>query len=151
LFSQTRDGRISSTDPDLFADDGLERLCDCIGGAMKKATNPLALDLRAGGFEVFPIAKLFKLGAHKLRVLWQLAACGTPALGANLFHCPHCQHRHWAPRSNVIPRQRLNGTSLLWGDDRAIYATFVSGPDDTLRLSWDHQAATRREFSSTDQ
>ena len=32
LFSQTRDGRISSTDPDLFADDGLERLCDCIGG-----------------------------------------------------------------------------------------------------------------------
>jgi len=32
-------------------------------------------------------------------VLWQLAACGTPALGANLFHCPHCQHRHWAPRS----------------------------------------------------
>jgi DNA polymerase I len=32
LFSQTRDGRISSTDPDLFADDGLEHLCDCIGG-----------------------------------------------------------------------------------------------------------------------
>ncbi len=29
---------------------------------------------------------LLKLGAHKLRVLWQLAACGTPALGANLFH-----------------------------------------------------------------
>src|SRR5258707_2522321 len=42
---------------------------------------------------------LLNLGAHKLRVLWQLAACGTPALGANLFHCPHCQHRHWAPRS----------------------------------------------------
>ena len=42
---------------------------------------------------------LLKLGAYKLRVLWQLAACGTPALGANLFHCPHCQHRHWAPRS----------------------------------------------------
>ena len=28
---------------------------------------------------------LLNLGAHKLRVLWQLAACGTPALGANLF------------------------------------------------------------------
>src|ERR1700745_930193 len=42
---------------------------------------------------------LLKLSAHKLRVLWQLAACGTPALGSNLFHCPHCQHRHWAPRS----------------------------------------------------
>ena len=26
---------------------------------------------------------LLKLGKHKLRVLWHLAACGTPALGAN--------------------------------------------------------------------
>jgi putative transposase/transposase-like zinc-binding protein len=42
---------------------------------------------------------LLKLGNHKLRVLWHLAACGTPALGANLFACPHCRHRHWAPRS----------------------------------------------------
>ena len=34
LFSQTheRDGRISSTDPDLFADDGLEQLRECVGG-----------------------------------------------------------------------------------------------------------------------
>jgi DNA polymerase I len=34
LFSQTqeRDGRISSTDPDLFADDGLEQLRHCVGG-----------------------------------------------------------------------------------------------------------------------
>ena len=34
LFSQTReeDGRISSTDPDLFADYGLEGLCDCVSG-----------------------------------------------------------------------------------------------------------------------
>ena len=31
---------------------------------MKKATNPLALDLRAGGFEVFPIAKLFDLPSN---------------------------------------------------------------------------------------
>jgi hypothetical protein len=42
---------------------------------------------------------LLKLGNHKVRVLWHLAACGTPALGANLFACPHCPHRHWAPRS----------------------------------------------------
>jgi hypothetical protein len=42
---------------------------------------------------------LLKLGTHPLRVLGHLAACGTPTLGANLFHCPHCQHRHWAPRS----------------------------------------------------
>lgn len=33
LFSQTRnDGRMSSTDPDLFADDGLEQLRNCVGG-----------------------------------------------------------------------------------------------------------------------
>jgi DNA polymerase I-like protein with 3'-5' exonuclease and polymerase domains len=34
LLSQTRDGhgRISSADPDLFADDGLEELRDCVGG-----------------------------------------------------------------------------------------------------------------------
>jgi hypothetical protein len=38
-------------------------------------------------------------GRKRLRVLWQLAACGTPALGANLFACPHCPHRHWALRS----------------------------------------------------
>ena len=42
---------------------------------------------------------LLKLGKHKVRVLWHLAACGKPALGANLFACPHCPHRHWAPRS----------------------------------------------------
>lgn len=28
---------------------------------MKKATNPLALDLRGGGFEVFSLAKVFDL------------------------------------------------------------------------------------------
>lgn len=34
LFSQTRErsGRVSSTNPDLFADDGLKGLRDCIGG-----------------------------------------------------------------------------------------------------------------------
>jgi DNA polymerase I len=34
LLSQVRggDGRISSTDPDLFVDDGLDRLRDCVGG-----------------------------------------------------------------------------------------------------------------------
>ena len=33
-----------------------------VSAAMKKATNPL--DLRAGGFEVFPIAKLFDLPSN---------------------------------------------------------------------------------------
>jgi len=37
---------------------------------------------------------LLNLGNHKFRVLWLLAACGTPALGANLFACPHCRHQH---------------------------------------------------------
>jgi Transposase zinc-binding domain len=44
------------------------------------------------------VLPLLKLGQHHLRVLGQLAACGTLQLGANLFPCPHCGHRHWAPR-----------------------------------------------------
>lgn len=32
LFSQTADGRVVSTAPDLFTDDGLDGLCDCIRG-----------------------------------------------------------------------------------------------------------------------
>jgi hypothetical protein len=42
---------------------------------------------------------LLKLSKHQVRVLGHLAACGTPALGVNLFQCPHCRHQHWAPRS----------------------------------------------------
>jgi len=45
------------------------------------------------------VLPLLKLGQHQLRVLGQRAACGTLQLGANLFQCPHCGHRHWAPRS----------------------------------------------------
>ena len=29
-------------------------------------------------------------------------------------------------------RADVFGTPLLWGDDREIYATFVSGPDDSI-------------------
>jgi Transposase zinc-binding domain len=53
------------------------------------------------------VLPLLKLGQHHLRVLGQLAACGTLQLGANLFPCPHCGHRHWAPRccgSPALPR-----------------------------------------------
>ena len=73
-------------------------LCPSVQSSGEAASDQLTLGgiLRA----FLPVLlHLLKLGAHKLRVLWQLAACGTPALGANLFHCPHCQHRHWAPRS----------------------------------------------------
>jgi hypothetical protein len=76
----------------------METLCPSVQSSGEAARDELTLGgiLRA----FLPVLlHLLKLGAHKLRVLWQLAACGTPALGANLFHCPHCQHRHWAPRS----------------------------------------------------
>src|ERR1700719_1954353 len=76
----------------------METLCPSVQSSGQAVRDELTLGgiLRA----FLPLLlHLLKLGAHKLRVLWQLAACGTPALGANLFHCPHCQHRHWAPRS----------------------------------------------------
>jgi predicted ATPase/predicted nucleic acid-binding Zn ribbon protein len=76
----------------------METLCPSVQSSGEAVRDELTLGgiLRA----FLPLLlHLLKLGAHKLRVLWQLAACGTPALGANLFHCPHCQHRHWAPRS----------------------------------------------------
>ena len=76
----------------------METLCPSVQSSGEAVRDQLTLGgiLRA----FLPVLlHLLKLGAHKLRVLWQLAACGTPALGANLFHCPHCQHRHWAPRS----------------------------------------------------
>ena len=76
----------------------METLCPSVQSSGEAVRDQLTLGgiLRA----FLPVLlHLLNLGAHKLRVLWQLAACGTPALGANLFHCPHCQHRHWAPRS----------------------------------------------------
>jgi DNA polymerase I-like protein with 3'-5' exonuclease and polymerase domains len=55
LFSQTRErsGRISSTNPDLFADDGLKQLRDCIGGQpamwLQDARRSLNLAQKASG------------------------------------------------------------------------------------------------------
>src|ERR1700746_2980289 len=76
----------------------METLCPSVQSSAEAVRDQLTLGgiLRA----FLPLLlHLLKLSGHKLRVLWQLAACGTPALGANLFHCPHCQHRQWAPRS----------------------------------------------------
>ena len=42
---------------------------------------------------------LLKVGKHKRRIALALAVCGTPVLGANLFDCPYCRHRHWIPCS----------------------------------------------------
>ena len=67
----------------------METLCPSVQSSGEDVRDQLTLGgiLRA----FLPVLlHLLNLGAHKLRVLWQLAACGTPALGANLFHCPHC-------------------------------------------------------------
>jgi hypothetical protein len=76
----------------------METLCPSVESSGEVARDELTL---GGILRVFlpVLLNLLKFSVHKVRVLWQLAACGTPALGANLFHCPHCQHRHWAPRS----------------------------------------------------
>ena len=76
----------------------MDSLCPVVEGSTETARDHLTLGAILRAFlPVLP--PLLKLGNHKLRVLWHLAACGTPALGANLFACPHCPHRHWAPRS----------------------------------------------------
>src|SRR5260370_31880425 len=76
----------------------METLCPSVQSSGEAARDELTV---AGILRAFLplLLHLLKLSGHKLRVLWQLAACGTPALGANLFHWPHCEHRHWAPRS----------------------------------------------------
>jgi hypothetical protein len=44
--------------------------------------------------------EVLDLGKRKLRVLWNLGACGQPdLLGHCLYQCPQCEHRHWTPRS----------------------------------------------------
>ena len=57
---------------------------------MKKATNPLALDLRAGGFEVFPLAKIFDLPPNvwypSILIRENLLAEPFAAWAANVFY-----------------------------------------------------------------
>src|SRR5215831_664745 len=76
----------------------METLCPSVQSSGEAARDELTVGGILAAFLPL-LLHLLKLSGHKLRELWQLAACGTPALGANLFHCPHCQHRHWAPRS----------------------------------------------------
>jgi hypothetical protein len=57
-----------------------------------------------------------RLGARPLRVLRQLAACGTYQLGAHVVRCEHCQQVHYPPRScgdRHCPRC-LAGKSRRW-------------------------------------
>ena len=57
---------------------------------MKKATNPLALDLRAGGFEVFPLAEIFDLPSNvwypSILIRENLLAEPFAAWAANVFY-----------------------------------------------------------------
>jgi hypothetical protein len=76
----------------------MDALCPLVESSADTAHEPLTLGAILRAF-LPALLLVLKLGKHKLRVLWHLAACGTPALGANLFACPHCPHRHWAPRS----------------------------------------------------
>jgi hypothetical protein len=76
----------------------MDTLCPLVESSRDAAHDRLTLGAILRAF-LPALLQLLKLGKHKLRVLWDLAACGTPILGANLFACPHCRHRHWAPRS----------------------------------------------------
>ena len=76
----------------------MDSFCPLVGGSTDTAHERLTLAAILRAF-LPALLLLLKLGKHKLRVLWHLGAYGTPALGANLFACPHCPHRHWAPRS----------------------------------------------------
>src|SRR5271166_3127455 len=76
----------------------MDALCPLVESSTDSAHDRLTLGAILRAF-LPALLHLLKLGKHKLRVLLRLAACGTPALGANLFACPHCPHRHWAPRS----------------------------------------------------
>jgi hypothetical protein len=76
----------------------MDFFCPLVEGSTDTAHDRLTLGAILRAF-LPALLLLLKLGKHKLRVLWHLAACGTPALGANLFACPHCPHRHWSPRS----------------------------------------------------
>ena len=76
----------------------MDSLCFVVESSTQTARERLTLGAILRAF--LPVLlPLLKLGKRKVRVLRCLAACGTPALGANLFACPHCLHRHWAPRS----------------------------------------------------
>ena len=76
----------------------MDPLCPVVEGSAETARDRLTLGAILRAF--LPVLlPLRKLDNHKWRVLQHLAACGTPVQGAKLFACPHCPHRHWAPRS----------------------------------------------------
>ena len=128
----------------------METLCPSVQSSGEAVRDQLTLGgiLRA----FLPVLlHLLNLDAPKLRVLWQLAACGTPALGANLFHCPHCQHRHWAPRScgNRHCPHCLAAKSWQWLEKRhgVSYRSLTTIASSLCRRNWNSlMLATQRKL-----
>jgi Putative transposase/Transposase zinc-binding domain len=75
----------------------MDRLCP-VAEDGKAAVTSLTLGEVLRAF-LSSVACLLQLGARPLRVFHLLAACGTPALGANLYRCGACHKRHFGPRS----------------------------------------------------
>src|ERR1700757_3642717 len=125
----------------------METLCPSVQSNGEAASDQLTV---GGILRLFlpVLLHLLKLSAHKLRVLWQLAACGTPALGANLFHCPHCQHRHWAPRScgNRHCPRCLAAKSWQWLEKQTPHFSGVRGKTLLMSLRPDFCCSERSAF-----
>ena len=73
----------------------MDRLCPPSGDSQESALT-LGEILRAC---LSCVQQSLPLGARPLRVLRQLAGCGTFELGAHVLECDRCHQRHWAPRS----------------------------------------------------
>jgi len=73
----------------------MDRLCP-VSGDGKAAAPALTL---GEVLRTFLPSVLLTLGARPRRVLGLLAACGTPALGAQIYQCDLCHKHHFAPRS----------------------------------------------------
>ena len=62
----------------------MDALCPLVESSADTAHERLTLGAILCAF-LPALLLLLKLGMHKLRVLWHLAACGTPALGPALL------------------------------------------------------------------
>ena len=84
----------------------METLCPSVKSNSEAVHDELTL---GGILRVFlpVLLHLLKLSAHKLRVLWQLAACGTPAYWGPIFSIVHTAStgtRRLAPAATGIVR-----------------------------------------------
>jgi hypothetical protein len=120
----------------------MDALCPLVESSTDSAHDRLTLGAILRAF-LPALLHLLKLGKHKLRVLLRLAACGTPALGANLFACPHCPHRHWARAPAVTgivraawPPKADNGYKSRHGVSYRSLTTIASSPYQQNLIPW---------------